>query len=104
MARKLAKEQKTKDLTKEQAKELSYDTVNDLVIDSAIVLAEDLANEKDDSVKVFYNSIIISKVNDRRIFEITAWLHKDCSAKKFPNLKLYCDNITSFNQKYCVPF
>ena len=61
MARKLAKEQKTKDLTKEQAKELSYDTVNDLVIDSAIVLAEDLANEKDDSVKVFYNFTIISR-------------------------------------------
>ena len=40
-------------MTKEQAKELAYDTVNDLVIDSAIVLAEDLSKEKDDSVKVF---------------------------------------------------
>ena len=53
LAKKLAKEQVAKELTKEQAKELAYDTVNDLVIDSAIVLAEDLSKEKDDSVKVF---------------------------------------------------
>ena len=53
LAKKLAKEQAAKELTKEQAKELAYDTVNDLVIDSAIVLAEDLSKEKDDSVKVF---------------------------------------------------
>ena len=39
---------------KDQAKELAFETVNDLVIDSAIVLAEDLANDLiDDSVKVF---------------------------------------------------
>merc|ERR1712141_995577 len=42
-----------KAMVKDLVKELAYDTVNDLVIDSAIVLAEDLSKEEDDSVKVF---------------------------------------------------